>query len=234
MSSNLLLSDPHILVVDDDRRLRELIGKYLGEKNMRVGLAANSAQARAYLASHNPDLIILDIMMPGEDGLALTRSIRSSINTPILLLSARDRIQDRIEGLDFGADDYLTKPFEPEELVARIKAILRRALKPNQLPEADLFFGDFRFDTINEILYHHREPIHLQSTEAILLKTLAQSPRQSFSRHDLAVKVGHRLNERSIDVQITRLRRKINDDPRQPRYIRTVRYIGYALFPDEN
>jgi two-component system phosphate regulon response regulator OmpR len=229
-----------LLVVDDDRRLRELLVKFLSENGFLVSSAANAAEARAYLASHAVDLMILDIMMPGEDGLSLTRSLAEGENgqkrprkgpIPILLLTARDQVDDRIQGLDIGADDYLTKPFEPGELLARIKAILRRASSTEEA-FSPLKMGDYYFNPETGLLTKGGEVIFLSSTELVLLKILSQSPHKPFSREDLAQRIGHRVSERTIDVQITRLRRKIGDDPRQPRYLQTVRHIGYVLSPD--
>ena len=227
-----------LLVVDDDRRLRELLVKFLSENDFLVSSAANAAEARAYLASQSVDLVVLDIMMPGEDGLSLTHSLAEkgrdsgSQVVPILLLTARDQVDDRIQGLEVGADDYLTKPFEPRELLARIKAILRRASPLQDTAVSELTFGDYRFNPITGVLKKGEEIIFLSSTELVLLKILAMSPRKPFSREDLAQRIGHRVSERTIDVQITRLRRKIGDDPRQPRYLQTVRHIGYVLSPD--
>jgi len=236
-----------LLVVDDDRRLRELLVKFLNDNDFFVSSAANAAEARAYLASHCVDLMILDIMMPGEDGLSLTRSLsltpsladKTSEQTgggsqaiPILLLTARDQVDDRILGLDVGADDYLTKPFEPRELLARIKAILRRASPLQDDVPSELTLGAYRFNPATGVLTKGEDVIFLSSTEMVLLKILAMSPRKPFSREDLAQRIGHRVSERTIDVQITRLRRKIGDDPRQPRYLQTVRHIGYVLSPD--
>lgn len=230
-----------LLVVDDDRRLRELLVKFLSENNFLVSSAANAAEARAYLASQSADLIVLDIMMPGEDGLSLTKCLvqqnggrngskKSSI--PILLLTARDQVDDRIDGLDVGADDYLTKPFEPRELLARIKAILRRSSTAEDEGSLELILGLYRFNLETSVLMKGDEIVYLSSTELVLLKILAQNPHKPFSREDLAQRIGHRVSERTIDVQITRLRRKIGDDPRQPRYLQTVRHIGYVLSPD--
>lgn len=230
-----------LLVVDDDRRLRELLVKFLTENNFLVSSAANAAEARAYLASQSADLIVLDIMMPGEDGLSLTKSLAQKergktgpkkASIPVLLLTARDQVDDRIHGLEVGADDYLTKPFEPRELLARIKAILRRATPAEGEAPAELTLGVYRFNLETGLLMKEEEVIFLSSTELVLLKILAQNPHKPFSREDLAQRIGHRVSERTIDVQITRLRRKIGDDPRQPRYLQTVRHIGYVLSPD--
>lgn len=236
-----LQTQSRLLVVDDDRRLRELLVKFLSENDFLVSSATNAAEARAYLASQSVDLIILDIMMPGEDGLSLTGSLAEKGQgqkggggrmVPILLLTARDQVNDRIQGLEIGADDYLTKPFEPRELLARIKAILRRALPVEGESPSELILGAHRFNQETGLLMKDEEVIFLSSTELVLLKILAQNPYKPFSREDLAQRIGHRVSERTIDVQITRLRRKIGDDPRQPRYLQTVRHIGYVLSPD--
>lgn len=235
------VAQSRLLVVDDDRRLRELLVKFLSENDFLVSSAANAAEARACLASQSADLIILDIMMPGEDGLSLTSSLAEKGQgqkgvggraVPILLLTARDGVDDRIHGLDVGADDYLTKPFEPRELLARIKAILRRASPLEDVAPSALILGEYRFNQETGLLSRGEDVIFLSSTELVLLKILAQSPHKPFSREDLAQRIGHRVSERTIDVQITRLRRKIGDDPRQPRYLQTVRHIGYVLSPD--
>lgn len=224
-----------LLVVDDDRRLRELLVKFLTENDFMVSSAANAAEARAYLASQSADLIVLDIMMPGEDGLSFLKSLNPSKEKgaiPVLFLTARDQVDDRIQGLDIGADDYMTKPFEPRELLARIKAILRRASTSTEELITELTLGEYRFNPETGLLKKGEEVIFLSSTELVLLKILAQNPHKPFSREDLAIRIGHRVSERTIDVQITRLRRKIGDDPRQPRYLQTVRHIGYVLSPD--
>lgn len=232
------LPQSHLLVVDDDRRLRELLLKFLLENGFMVFAASNGAEARAHLASQSVDLMILDIMMPGEDGLSLTKSLRgdatqlSSKEVPVLLLTARDTVDDRIMGLEYGADDYLSKPFEPRELLARIRAILRRAVPGSNTKTPDLILGEYCFHRDTGQLTKGEEIIFLSSTELVLLKILAQNPHKPFSREDLAQRIGHRVSERTIDVQITRLRRKIGDDPRQPRYLQTVRHIGYVLSPE--
>lgn len=224
----------NILVVDDDRRLRELLTKYLKESGYGIWAAANVAEARAHLAIQQVDLMILDIMMPGENGLDFAKNLRETGNMiPILFLTAKDTLDDRIVGLDAGGDDYLPKPFEPGELLARLRAILRRT-QGEIISEApkQLVFGDLIFFKDEGILQRGDEQVFLSSTEIILLKTLGQIPRQPFSRQDLAQRIGHRVTDRAVDVQITRLRKKIGDDPRQPKYIQTIRHIGYALCPD--
>lgn len=229
----MVAENPYLLVVDDDRRLRDLIVKFLSDNGFRVQSASNTAEARAQIVQQRFDLIILDIMMPGEDGLQFTQRLRQNQPLPILLLTARDQLDDRIQGLELGADDYLTKPFEPRELLARVKAILRRSQNEEQPKLPQICLGDFVFNTQTNQLLREGEPIFLSSTELILLKTLSLAPRQPFAREDLAQRIGHRVSERTVDVQITRLRRKINDDSRAPRYLQTIRHIGYTLCPDE-
>jgi two-component system phosphate regulon response regulator OmpR len=223
-----------ILVVDDDRRLRDLISQFIRDAGYRVLVAANAAEARVHLTIQGIDMMILDIMMPGETGLALAKSLRDGgDHTPVLFLTARDTLDDRVAGLEIGGDDYLSKPFEPPELLARTRAILRRTQpKITEQKSHHLLFGELLFLQEEGILQRNGEAIFLSSTEIILLKTMAQTPRHPFSRQDLAQRIGHRVTDRAVDVQITRLRKKIGDDPRQPRYIQTVRHIGYALCPD--
>lgn len=233
INTNLVPENYHLLVVDDDRRLRDLLTKFLKDQNFRVNCAGNAAEARSYLAATPVDLIVLDIMMPGENGLDFSKSLRrSDCFIPIIMLTAKDQTLDRIAGLDQGADDYITKPFEPLELLSRIKAILRRTDSVASLKESTLTFGGFSFNPDDGLLRKDGDLVHLTSTELILLKTLAQTPRQAMSREELAQRIGHRVSERTVDVQITRLRRKIGDDSRQPRFLQTVRHIGYALYPD--
>jgi len=231
---------PHILVVDDDARLRNLLRRFLMENGFRVSVAADAARARDHLESLVFDLIVLDVMMPGENGVAFTRSLRADSAVPILLLTAMGESEDRIAGLESGADDYLTKPFEPRELVLRIRTILRRvAVPPDPVEEAEaeggeLVFGEFRFDPRRTLLWRGEEPVRLTESEGALLAIFAASPGEVFSREDLAdgedgVGGG---NARTIDVQITRLRRKIEPDPKYPRYLQTVRGRGYVLRPD--
>ena len=223
----------HILVVDDDSRLRELLRKFLIERGFRVTTAANAADAEAKFGSLEFDLMILDVMMPGEDGVALTRRLRQTRSVPILLLTARAEAQDRIAGLASGADDYLPKPFEPDELLLRVKAILRRAPPPSAAP-AEIRFGPFRFDLGREELLQAtdgsgEQPVRLTAAEASLLKVLAARPDAPVSRQELLQRSRISGNERTIDVQVTRLRRKIEADPRLPRYLQTVRGAGYVL-----
>jgi two-component system phosphate regulon response regulator OmpR len=226
---------PHILVVDDDTRLRDLLKKYLSEQGFRVTTAGDAEEARAKLRSLAFDLLVLDIMMPGEDGLALTSSLREVSVVPILLLTARDDVADRIEGLEHGADDYLSKPFEPRELVLRIKAILRRIPQESESPtgkDGKVSFGDFTFDLSRQELRRGDKHIYLTSGETALLKALAEKAGVAVSRDLLGEQSGASANARTVDVQITRLRRKIEENPKYPRYLQTARGVGYILMAD--
>ncbi|MBF0393475.1 MAG: response regulator transcription factor [Alphaproteobacteria bacterium] len=228
-----MVERPHILVVDDDRRLRELLRKYLSDNDYAVSVAADAAEARQTLAGLSFDLIVLDVMMPGENGLDLTRSLRRVNPVPILLLTAMTEPEDRIRGLESGADDYLPKPFEPRELLLRIASILRRVQREPE-PEAArlLRFGAFEYDVARGELRHGDQPVHLTSAESALLAVLAQAPDQILSREELASRTGASGNPRTVDVQITRLRKKMEDDSRLPRHVQTVRGRGYLLRPD--
>jgi two-component system phosphate regulon response regulator OmpR len=221
---------PHILVVDDDTRLRELLHKYLTEQGFRITAAQSAADARAKLASFDFDLIVLDIMMPGETGLELTRDLREVSAVPVLLLTAMSEIEDRIAGLESGADDYLPKPFEPRELVLRINAILRRTQA--SAPGDQISFGEFSFDLAREELRRGEEFVRLTAAEASLLKALARQPGVPVSRETLSAENPMIGNTRAIDVQVTRLRRKIEENPRFPRHLQAVRGIGYVLIAD--
>ncbi|WP_045388022.1 response regulator [Falsirhodobacter sp. alg1] len=228
---------PHLLVVDDDERIRGLLQKFLVRSGFLVSVARDAAQARRLLAGLDFDMLVLDVMMPGEDGVSLTRALRAHMTTPILLLTARGETQSRIEGLEAGADDYLAKPFEPKELLLRINAILRRV--PNARPEAGpkvLHLGDVRYDMERGELWRGTDPVRLTSTESALMRIFSASAHEPISRErlvgDLAGEEGVETQERAVDVQITRLRRKIEVDPRQPRYLQTVRGSGYMLAPD--
>jgi two-component system phosphate regulon response regulator OmpR len=218
----------HILVVDDDRRLLELIRRYLADNGFAVTTAGGPEEARAALARFSVDLIVMDVMMPGESGLELTRSLRAEMATPILLLTARGESGDRIEGLESGADDYLAKPFEPRELVLRIGAILRRVAPP-AIPSGPVRFGPFLFDPEREELRAEGVPVRLTSAEASLLAVLARQPGAVVSREALLEQSRINGNVRTVDVQVTRLRRKIEDDPRLPRFLHTIRGQGYVL-----
>lgn len=221
----------HVLVVDDDRRIRTLLQKFLMENGFRVTAAESAEEARDYLRGLEFDMLVLDIMMPGEDGLSLTRSLRALSDVPILLLTARSDIDDRIEGLEAGADDYLPKPFEPRELVLRISSILKRAHQPLPDVKTEVKMGPCRYTLDRGELWREDKLIKLTTAENTLLRFFAENPRETFSRLDLCERTGVG-QERSIDVQITRLRRKIETDPKMPIYLQTVRGIGYTLVPD--
>jgi two-component system, OmpR family, phosphate regulon response regulator OmpR len=223
--------EPHLLVVDDDMRLRELLRRYLSESGFRVTTAANAGEARANLASFAFDLVVLDVMLPGESGLDLTRALRSEGRVPVLLLTAMAEPEDRVNGLEQGADDYLSKPFEPRELVLRIRNLVQRR------PAADaerreIRFGGCRFDLLRGELFRGGDPIRLTAAEAGLLASLAQKAGEAVSREELSLSAQFSGNVRNVDVQMTRLRRKIERDPRFPRYLQTVRGTGYVLKPD--
>jgi two-component system phosphate regulon response regulator OmpR len=222
--------DPHILVVDDDERLRALLQKYLSSNGFRVTAAAGAEDARALMRSMAFDLLILDVMMPGESGLDLARSIRANSQIPILMLTAQGDAEHRIAGLERGADDYLPKPFEPRELVLRCAALLRRSTPPSQ-PLREIKMGDVVFDADRGELRRKGKPVRLTTSESILLKLFAANVGRPFSRTDLCARLGISL-ERSVDVQVTRLRRKIEGDPKLPLYIQTIRGVGYMLVPD--
>jgi two-component system phosphate regulon response regulator OmpR len=230
-----MVDDCHILVVEDDPRLRERLARYLTGEGFRVTSAGDSAEARTQLRVINPDLMVLDVMMPGENGLDLTQALRQAggETLPILLLTARGAPEDRIAGFEAGADDYLGKPFEPRELVLRIRALLRRA--PPAAVEAPLGpvrIGDAEFDVERGELRDASGPIRLTGGEAALLTALARKCNEVLSREEIAEALGmDDSGERAIDVQVVRLRRKIEADPREPRFLHTVRGRGYILKP---
>jgi two-component system phosphate regulon response regulator OmpR len=226
---------PHILVVDDDRRLRDLIARYLGDQGYRVLTAVDAADARTKLKNLTFDLLVLDVMMPGETGLELTADLRTDSDVPILLLTARSESEDRIVGFENGADDYLTKPFEPKELVLRIQSILKRT-KPNREQPTQrrlVRFGEFLFELDRRRLFRGEEPVYLTEAETDLLSQLAIRAGEAVSREELSPSTVENAEEgptsRLVDVQMTRLRRKIESDPRFPRYLQTVRGRGYLL-----
>jgi two-component system, OmpR family, phosphate regulon response regulator OmpR len=221
----------HLLIVDDDTRIRTLLQRYLSENGYRVTAAKDAADARKLMESLDFDFIVLDVMMPGEDGFSLTKAIREKSDVPILLLTARGEAGDRIEGLERGADDYLAKPFEPRELLLRIATILKRAGTPVEPARQIMQLGACRFDPERGELTRDGKPVKLTSAELQLMRVLAANPGQTFTRTDLSQRMGAVL-ERTVDVQITRLRRKIENDPKLPLYLQTVRGIGYVLMPD--
>ena len=223
---------PHLLVVDDDSRLRGLLARYLGEHGHLVTTAASAVEARAQLRSLAFDLLVLDVMMPGESGLDFAHSLRAEGRPlPILMLTARGEPEQRIAGLEAGADDYLPKPFEPRELLLRIAAILRRATRPPE-PRLGVRLGRWRFDPDRAELAAGGDVVRLTDVEASLLRVLAQTPGIVVSRDELADRSRIPINARSIDVQVNRLRRKIESDPKIPRYLQTARGSGYVLRPD--
>lgn len=229
--------DAHLLIIDDDERIRELLKKFLMRNGFLVTAARDAAHARRVLSGLDFDLIVMDVMMPGEDGISLTRSLRETKDTPILLLTAKGETENRIAGLEAGADDYLAKPFEPKELLLRINAILRRM--PETPPEATvpkiLNLGPIRYDIERGEMWQGDELVRLTATESQLMKIFSACPGEPVSRTKLVEDLGRdrgQAQERAVDVQITRLRRKIEADPKQPRYLQTVRGAGYMLAPD--
>jgi two-component system phosphate regulon response regulator OmpR len=227
-------ADRHLLVVDDDDRIRDLIKEYLSRSGFRVTAAPDAAAARRLMEVIDFDLLVLDVMMPGEDGLSLTRALRArpgaAGRTPVLILTARGLPGDRIEGLSTGADDYLAKPFEPQELLLRIEAILRRAgAAPAAARRVSL--GRFTFDATRGELTEGEEPVRLTEAEVRLLRQLAHAAHAPVDRLELARDTADATG-RAVDIQVTRLRRKIETDPKNPRYLQTVRGVGYMLAPD--
>jgi two-component system, OmpR family, phosphate regulon response regulator OmpR len=231
-----MVPDAHLLIVDDDERIRGLLQKFLMRSGFLVSVARDAAQARRILGGLEFDLIVMDVMMPGEDGVTLTRELRKRLTTPILLLTARGEAANRIEGLEAGADDYLVKPFEPKELLLRINAILRRVpqVKAAEPVRQVIHLGAVRYDLDRGEMWRGEAPVRLTATEAQLMRIFAAQPGVAISREKL-VSDGDgpdAAQERAVDVQITRLRRKIEDDPKAPRYLQTVRGEGYMLQPD--
>ncbi|MEL6466401.1 MAG: response regulator [Pseudomonadota bacterium] len=229
--------DTHLLIVDDDERIRSLLQKFLMRNGFLVSAARDAAHARRVLSGLDFDLIVLDVMMPGEDGLSLCRSLRETHATPILLLTAKGETGNRIEGLEAGADDYLPKPFEPKELLLRINAILRRVpdVAPEEAAPKILTLGPIRYDMERGEMWQGEDLVRLTATEMQLMKIFSAKPGEAISRAKLVEDLGRdrgQAQERAVDVQITRLRRKIESNPKQPRYLQTVRGAGYMLAPD--
>lgn len=220
---------PHILVVDDDTRIRELLSRYLQDHGFYITTAKDAAEARLRMQDFIFDLIVLDVMMPGETGTEYAISLRKTSDIPILMLTAMGEAEDRIAGLESGVDDYLTKPFEPKELVLRIHAILKR-IHTHKEAQHYIPIGALRFNLHTNQLFQGNDLINLTQSEAVLLSILAAHTDQTVTREMLAEKLGSAINERSIDVQITRLRQKIEPDPKQPRYLQTIRGAGYILY----
>ena len=229
--------DTHLLIVDDDERIRTLLKKFLMRNGFLVTAARDAAHARRVLSGLDFDMIVMDVMMPGEDGLSLCRSLRETIATPILLLTAKGDTDARIEGLEAGADDYLPKPFEPKELLLRINAILRRVpdIAPEEAQPKILSLGPIRYDMERGEMWQGEDLVRLTATEMQLMKLFSAKPGEAISRAQLVEDLGRdrgQAQERAVDVQITRLRRKIEMNPKQPRYLQTVRGAGYMLAPD--
>lgn len=226
--------DSHLLIVDDDERIRTLLQKFLIRNGFLVSAARDSAHARRILSGLDFDLIILDVMMPGEDGISLTKEVRKNSATPILLLTAKGETQDRILGLEAGADDYLAKPFEPKELLLRLNAILRRVPAQDEaapLPKV-MHLGQVHYDVDRGEMWQGEDRLRLTATESQLMRIFSSKPGVPLSRSNLVEQLGRdggQAQERAVDVQITRLRRKIEQDPKQPRYLQTVRGAGYML-----
>jgi two-component system phosphate regulon response regulator OmpR len=219
---------PHLLVVDDDRRIRDLLSRFLTGEGYRISTADSAAAARAKLSGMSFDLMILDVMMPGETGFEFAKSIRTTSSVPILMLTARDGAESRITGLEIGADDYVSKPFEPRELSLRIASILKRVRPAAAPPAESLRFGEFVFHIARAELRKGDTMVRLTDREREMLQVLAASPGETVPRLALAGN-GGAVNERAVDVQVNRLRRKIERDPANPLIVQTVRGIGYRL-----
>ena len=234
------MSDPdaHLLIVDDDERIRGLLQKFLIRSGFLVSSARDAAHADRILSGLDFDMIVLDVMMPGEDGVSYCRRLRAAReDLPILLLTAKGETQDRIVGLEAGADDYLAKPFEPKELLLRINSILRRvpSTEPAEVLPKVLSLGALRYDIEKGTMWNGETPVRLTATEAQLMRIFSAQPGEALSRAKLVEDLGRdggQAQERAVDVQITRLRRKLEVDPKQPRYLQTVRGAGYMLAPD--
>ena len=219
--------DAHILVVDDDERIRELVKQYLNQHNFLVTTANSSEDAEIKIKVVKFDLIILDIMMPGKSGLEFTKSNKDKLGTPIILLTAKGQSSERIEGLETGADDYLPKPFEPKELLLRVKNIIKKTQIKNIINKIE--FGNIKIDLNKLFIKNNKEEFKINKTEKTILEKMINSPCQIFSRDEIANMINLE-KERSIDVIITRLRKKIEDNPKNPKYLQTIRGEGYVLW----
>ena len=234
---DLSQNDAHLLIVDDDERIRTLLRQFLSRNGFWTTAARDADHARRLLDGLDFDLIVLDVMMPGDDGITFTKELRKTQDTPILLLTAKGESTDRIAGLEAGADDYLPKPFEPKELLLRINAILRRVPAAEEVLDAPkvLHLGEIRYDIERGEMWRGEEMVRLTATEVSLMRIFAACVGEPLSRTKLVEDLGRdkgQAQERAVDVQITRLRRKIEADPKQPRYLQTVRGAGYMLAPD--
>ena len=227
---------PHLLVVDDDREIRDLLSMYFREQGFDVDTVKDGGDMDAWLSSHKTSLVILDLMLPGEDGLSLARRLRVDHKLPIVMISARGEEIDRIIGLEVGADDYVPKPFNPRELLARVRAVLRRSLEASEAPQPgqSFEFGPFQFDSGTRLLQREGEDVDLSRAEFDLLRVFIEHPNRVLSRDSIMDLLDGRERDpfdRSIDVRVTRLRHKIEDEPARPRYIRTVWGVGYQFTP---
>ncbi len=218
----------HVLIVDDDDRIRLLLKKFLQKKKFRVSTAHNSQKARHFIKSLIFDIMVFDIMMPNEDGLSLLKWKNTYSETPVLLLTALGQAEDRIKGLEIGADDYLVKPFEPDELALRLLVIIKRS-KIKEEQRKNIKFGAYSFNLQTHELYHHHQIIKLTSGETSLMLALCKTPGKTINRHDL---VENGLNNRALDIHITRLRKKIEANPKTPKWLQTVRGKGYRLITE--
>jgi len=232
------MEKPQLLVVDDDMGIRDLLSRYLTEQGFKVSAVADGRAMDTWMACKTPDLVILDLMLPGEDGLSLARRLRSDSRVPIIMISARGEDVDRIVGLEVGADDYLAKPFNPRELLARIRAVLRRNCPEAESDEkdtVDFVFGPFIFKPGQRSLYRKDQEVDISRAEYELLRVLIRHPGRVLSRDFIMESTGgidRDYFDRSIDVRVTRLRHKIEDDPSHPHFIRTVWGRGYQFNPD--
>ena len=221
----------HILIIDDDQKIRQLLKKFLENNSFRVSDAANTQQAKKIMETLIFDLLVIDIMMPGQNGLEFLKEIRQTNSIPTLMLTAMSNPEDRLDGLEYGADDYMTKPFEPRELLLRIQNILKR--RPENIKKTNIEdntrFGPFSFNQKSLNLYKNDLPVHLTTSEQKLLNCFCKFPNKPFSRDDINDSLGGNMETRSIDVAIARIRRKIEDDQRYPIYLQTVRVIGWML-----
>ena len=220
----------HILIVDDDDKIRDLLKQYLKNNNFFVSTAINASDAEEKLKIVKFDLAIVDIMMPGKDGLQLTKEIRENIDLPIILLTAKGEAEDRVKGLELGAEDYLPKPFEPKELLLRIKNVIKRIKKDNHIINV-IKIGKANINIKKMEIQKDRKIIKINSSEKILLENMISSAGKIFSREEIS-KITNLIQERSIDVLVTRLRQKIEPDPKNPKYLQTVRGTGYVLWLD--
>ena len=233
----MMTGHAHLLIVDDDERIRGLLQKFLIRNGFLVSAARDAAHAERILSGLDFDLVVLDVMMPGEDGVSFCKRLRAERDLPILLLTAKGETEDRIRGLEAGADDYLAKPFEPKELLLRINSILRRVpqVEETEVVPKVLNLGPYRYDVEKGTLWEGEALVRLTATESQLMRIFATRPGAPFTRTELVEDLGRdggQAQERAVDVQITRLRRKLEADPKQPRYLQTVRGAGYMLAPD--